>query len=339
MPGIVDAATTIGIDSSDLTEMFDPITPQVKIIDSFNPFGKTGIEPANFKEAIEGGVTSVFLCPGNNINVIAGQAAIVKLAGKSLKDMIVKDPAALMINLGDIPRDTYKGMKRMPATRMGIMAVLREAFAKAQDYASKLKGSSETAREPKMEAILKVLNKEIPARIHANRLDDIMAAITFSEEFNIRLILDHCIEGYKIAELIAKKNIPVVVYNNFLAPKIFEETKGFEEKYAGILSNHGVKVAFQSDSVIGGKILKFSRINAIIYVSYGMKKEEALKALTIYPAEILGVSDRIGSIEKGKDADLVILDGDPFDIFTNVKAVLIDGVIIFDSSSSLSGRR
>jgi len=123
------------------------------------------------------------------------------------------------------------------------------------------------------------------------------------------------------------------VHSNFLAPKIFEETKGFTEKYAGILSDHGVKIAFQSDSVIGGKILKFSRINAIIYVSYGMKQEEALKALTIYPAKILGVSDRIGSIEKGKDADLVILDGNPFDAFTKVKSVFINGSIVFDSSS------
>jgi imidazolonepropionase-like amidohydrolase len=244
------------------------------------------------------------------------------LAGKSLKDMIVKESAALMVNLGDTPRDTYKSMKRMPSTRMGIMATLKEAFRKSQSPES-------DAKDSKMEAISRALKREIPTRIHANRLDDILAAIRFSEEFGIRLILDHCVEGYKIADSLAKKDIPVIVHNNFLAPKIFEETRGFEERYAGNLSKHGVRVGFQSDSVVGGKILKFARLNAMIYVSYGMSKEEALKGLTIYPAQIFGVADRIGSIEEGKDADLVILDGEPFDIYANIKAVLINGEVVF----------
>lgn len=337
MPGIIDAGTTIGIDSSDLTEMFDPVTPQLKIIDSFNPYGKTGSDPANFKEAIEGGVTSAFLYMGNNINVISGQGAFIKLAGRSVKEMIVKESAALIINFGDIPIETYKSMKRMPSTRMGLISVLRKAFDKAKDYAKKSQSSSDTAGDTKSQAILRALNREIPVRIHANRLKDIMAAIKFAESYNLNFILDHCVEGYKIADLLAEKNVPVVVHSNFLGPKLFEETRGFTEKYAGILSDQGVKIAFQSDGVIGGKILKFSLINAAIYASYGMKKEEALKALTIYPAQIFGVSDRIGSIEEGKDADLVILDGDPFNVFTKVMAVLIDGVIVFDSSSHSSG--
>ncbi len=338
MPGIIDAGTTIGIDTSDLTEMFDPVTPQLKIIDSFNPYGKTGSDPANFKEAIEGGVTSAFLYMGNNINVISGQGAVVKLAGKSVEKMIVKESAALIINFGDIPIETYKGMNRMPSTRMGLISVLRKAFDKAEDYAKKSKSSSGAGGDTKSQAILKALNREIPVRIHANRLKDIMAAIKFAESYNLNFILDHCVEGYKIAELLAEKDIPVILFNNFLPASIFEETKGFTEKYGGILSNHGVKVAFQNDSIIGGKLLKYSLINAAIYVSYGMKKEEALKALTIYPAEIFGISDRIGSIEKGKDADLVILDGDPFNIFTKVKTVLIDGAIVFNSFSHSSGK-
>lgn len=338
MPGIIDAGTTIGIDSSDLTEMFDPVTPQLKIIDSFNPYGKTGSDPANFKEAIEGGVTSAFLYMGNNMNVISGQGAVVKLAGKSFEKMIVKESAALIINFGDIPIETYKSMNRIPSTRMGLISVLREAFDKAEDYAKKSKNSSGAGGDTKSQAILKALNGEIPVVIHANRLKDIMAVIKFAESYNLKFILNHCVEGYKIADLLEEKNIPVILFSNFLAPRIFEETKGFTEKYAGILSNHGVKVAFQNDSVIGGKILKFSLINAAIYISYGMKEEEALKALTIYPAEIFGISDRIGSIEKGKDADLVILDGDPFNVFTKVKTVLIDGVIVFNSISHSSGK-
>jgi imidazolonepropionase-like amidohydrolase len=328
MPGIIDAATTIGIDNKDLAERLDPIVPHLRVIDSFNPYGMKGSEPdPSFEEAIRGGVTTVFLCPGNNINVIAGQGAVVKLAGKSLQDQIVKEPAGMVINLGDTPKDTYSEMKRMPTTRMGIMALLRETFRQAQNYATKSAG-----QDSKMEALVKVLRQEIPARVHANRLEDVMAAIQFAEEFNLKLVLDHCVEGYKVADLIAKNKIPVVVYNNFLAPSIYAETKGFTEEYAGILSSQGVKVAFQSDSVVGAKILKFARVNAAIYASYGMKEEEALKGLTIYAAEILGVSDRIGSIEAGKDADLVVLDGDPFDIFTSIKAVLIDGKIVFRES-------
>lgn len=328
MPGIIDAATTIGIDNKDLAEKLDPIVPQLRVIDSFNPYGVKGSESdPSFEEAIRGGVTTVFLYPGNNINVIAGQGAVVKLAGKSLKDQIVKEPAGMMINLGDTPKDIYSVMNRMPTTRMGIMALLRETFRQAQNYATKSAG-----KDSKMDALVKVLRQEIPARVHANRLEDIMAAIQFAEEFNLKLVLDHCVEGYKVADLIAKKRIPVIIYNNFLAPSIFAETKSFKEEYAGMLSNQGVKVAFQSDSVVGSKILKFARINAAIYVSYGMKEEEALKGLTIYAAEILGVSDRLGSIEAGKDADLVILDGDPFDIFTSVKVVLIDGKIVFKES-------
>jgi imidazolonepropionase-like amidohydrolase len=267
--------------------------------------------------------------------VIAAQGAVVKLAGKSLKDMIIKDSAGLIVNLGDTPIETYKAMNRMPSTRMGLMSLLREVFVKAQDDADKSKSSSKPEGDLKSQVIQKALNQEIPVRIHANRLKDIMAAIYFAEEFNIQLILVHCVEGYKIAELLAEKDIPVILFNNFLPTTIFEETREFAEEYAGILSNQGVKVAFQSDSVVGGKILKFSLINAAIYVSYGMNRDDALKALTIYPAEISGVSDRIGSIEEGKDADLVILDGDPFDVFTKVKAVLINGEVVFDSYSRL----
>ena len=328
MPGIIDAGTTIGIDNSDLVETFDPVTPQLKIIDSFNPFGSTGQPASDFKDAIKGGVTSAFLYPGNNINVIAPQGAIVKLWGKSFKDMVIKDQAAVIVNLGDIPRDFYKKIRRMPTTRMGIMAILRENFKRAQNYIKE----EQSFRDPKMEPLIKALKREIPVRIHANRLDDIMAAIRFAEEFNLKLILDHCVEGYKIADFIAKKNIPVIVYNNFLAPKIYPETRGFTEEYAGILSSKGVKVVFQSDSIVGKKILKFARINAIIYVSYGMSKDEALKGLTIYPAQIFGVSDRLGSIEVGKDADLVVLDGDPLNIYTKIKAVLINGQIVYNEN-------
>ena len=329
IPGIIDAGTTIGIENSDLTEILVPVTPHLKIIDSYNPFGKTGYSSPYFQEAIRGGITTVFLYPGNNVNVISGLGALVKLAGKSIKDMTIKEAAAMVMNMGELPIQAFKAMKRMPTTRMDLMSLLREAFEQAEMAKKQSKNIS-----PEHEAILKTLNGEIPVRIHANKLRDIIAAVRFGNEYGLRIIIDHGIEAFQAADRLAENNIPVVLQNNFLPTSIFTETKGFREEYARILSNKGIKIAFQSDSVVGGKILKFSRINAIIYVSYGLDKEEALKGLTLYPAQMFGVSDRIGSLEPGKDADLVILDGDPFDALTNVIAVMINGSFIYKKFES-----
>lgn len=346
-PGFIDAhchtgifADGIGWDHADGNEMTDPITPHLRALDALHP------DDMAWSELVEAGVTTVLTGPGS-ANLIGGQWICVKTQPKpNVADMILLDPAGMKMALGENPKRVYGGQKKMPSTRMGNAAVLRNALIEGQNYQKKLEkyeseqaeyqkktaAGDEDAKEPtppernlKMEALVKVLRRELKARIHCHRADDIMTAIRIAEEFNLDFTIEHATEGYKIADILAEKHIPVTVGPALMSrPKY--EMRGMHPKNPGVLAKAGVKVAIQTDEMSG---VKFLTINAALAVREGMPEEEALKAITINAAEIIGVADRVGSLEVGKDADIVILSGHPFDYKTVAEKVLIDGSVVY----------
>ena len=248
--------------------------------------------------------------------------------------------------LGENPKRVYGEQKKTPSTRMGNAAKLRAALVDAQnyldkwrrheadlaDYQAKVKANDEEAEEPKpperdlkLEALGKVLRREMKARVHAHRADDMLTAIRIAEEFNLDLTLEHATEGYKIADILAAKGIPVTA-GPILFSRVKYELKNLTPKNPGLMAKAGVKVAIQTDEM---SAVKYLSINAALAMREGMPEEEALRAITINPAEIIGVADRVGSLEAGKDADLVVFSGHPFDYRTVAELVLVDGQVAY----------
>ena len=248
--------------------------------------------------------------------------------------------------LGENPKRVYQELKKTPTTRMGNAAILRGALVEAQNYMhkwrryesdlaiyrAKVDAGDQEAEEPKMperdlklEALGKVLRREMKARVHAHRADDMLTAIRIAEEFHLDLTLEHATEGYKIAEILANKGIPVTA-GPILFSRVKYELKEMTPKNPGIMAEKGVTVAIQTDEM---SAVKYLTINAALAVREGMAEEEALRAITINAARVIGVEQRIGSIEVGKDADLVVFNGHPFDYLSTVDLVLIDGQVAY----------
>lgn len=332
MPGIIDAHTHIGVyeegigfEGADGNEMTNPSTPHVRALDAINPMED------GFKGAIAGGVTSVATGPGS-ANVIGGQALAIKTWGKVVDDMVIMEPLGLKIAFGENPKRVYSSQKKSPSTRMAVAAILRENLVAARNYMAKLekaKDDPEKApdRDLKMEILVKVLKKEIPLRAHAHRADDITTAVRIAEEFDVNICIEHCTEGHLIADFLAEKGVPAVVGPTLgTRPKV--ELANMTFKTPGMLHKAGVKVALTSDHPVFP--VQQLPIAAALAHKDGLPEEEALKAITINAAEINGVADRVGSIEVGKDADIVIFSGHPFDWKTQVEKTLIDGEIVYE---------
>lgn len=333
LPGFIDAHCHVGIgeeiyqnEGDDLNEMTDPITPELRAIDGINP------EDEGFRDARLGGVTAVFSTPGS-ANVIGGTGVVLKTVGKVVDKMIVRDPAGLKVAFGENPKVVYGSeQKKMPMTRMATAALLRQALVDAQTYLEKLdQGIEDPEKVPErdlgMESLLRVIKREIPLRAHAHRADDIMTAIRIAREFNVELVIEHCTEGHKIAEEIAEYGYPAVVGPCLVnRAKVELKDKSFETP--GVLSRAGVKVAIITDHSVTP--IEQLPLCAALVARAGMDEEEALKAITINPAEILGVDHRLGSLEVGKDADIVIWSEHPFILKARPETVIINGRIITD---------
>ena len=333
MPGLVEAHCHIGIweekigwAGSDGNEATDPATPQVRAIDGI----KANADEGGLEAALKTGVTTAQILPGS-ANVIGGTGVVVKTAKKPVVDeMIVRNPSGMKVAFGENPRRVYGvDQKKMPSTRMGVAGVLREWLQKAKSYMEKkelFKDEPEKMPEKdlRLEALIPVLKGKIPLRAHAHRADDVATAIRIAEEFGLEMSWEHATEGHRIAEFIAGKGIPAV-----WGPSLMERPKwemrelSFDTPKA--FHDAGVKFAIQTDAV--GSSIAFLPLCAGMAVKHGLPYDEALKSITIIPAEILGVDDRVGSIEVGKDADLRILDGDPLELRTKVETVIIDGKV------------
>ncbi|SKA75443.1 Imidazolonepropionase [Caloramator quimbayensis] len=332
MPGIIDAhchigmwEDAVGFEGADGNEATDPATPHLRAIDAINPMDKC------FKEAYENGVTCVCTGPGS-ANVIGGTFTIIKTKGKRVDDMIVKEPAAMKVAFGENPKSTYDDKHQMPTTRMAIAAILRDYLYRVKDYMkAKKAGEKDEDDMPdfdiKMESLIPVIEGKIPLKAHAHRADDIFTAIRIAKEFNLKLTLDHCTEGHLIAKELSKEGYPAIV-----GPSLTERSKielrelTFET--ASVLSKEGVKIALMTDHPVIP--VHYLPLCAALAVKAGLDENTALCAITINPAQILGVDDRVGSIEEGKDADIAVFDRHPLDIQSKTKYVLIDGKIAFE---------
>jgi imidazolonepropionase-like amidohydrolase len=335
-PGFIDAHThhglfdgSIGWAGEDGNEKTSACTPEVKGIDAFNPF------ETSIKDLLEGGVTCINVGPGSG-NVISGEDLVIKPVGNVVDEMIVLCPSGLKVALGENPKRVHGQQNRMPATRMGVAALLRKTFIDGQNYLNEWQNYKEKCHEAKkkketspsppkrrlgMETIVKVIKKELPVHAHAHRADDISTIIRIADEFNFKLTIIHCTEGHKIADYIAKKGVAAVV-----GPTMYRvskpETQERSFKTATILYKAGVKVALQTDSLTP---MNYFPLLPMYTIKHGLTREEALKCVTINPAEILGIQKRVGSLEPGKDADLVIWSGHPFDFYSIVENVFING--------------
>jgi len=335
MPGLIDAHCHIGIieerigwAGSDGNEATDPATPHMRALDAI----KANADEGGLTSALKGGVTTVQILPGS-ANVIGGTGVVIKTAPKVVTDeMVLKEPSGMKIAFGENPRRVYgEGMKKTPSTRMGVAAILREWLQRTKNYMEKkerFKDDPEKMPEVdiKLEALVPVLKGEIPLRAHAHRADDIATAVRIAEEFGVKMTWEHATEGHRIAKWIAKKGISCV-WGPSLGGRGKWEMRELSFDTPKSLHDAGVKFAFMTDSM--GQNIAYLPLSAGMAVKHGLPYEEALKAITINSAEILGVDDRVGSIEEGKDADIRILDGDPLELRTKVEMVLIDGEVLY----------
>lgn len=335
-PGLVDSHSHLGLGPSggvtEDNETSNPVTPELRIIDSIHPEGE-GPDEGQFRRALAEGVTAVVARPGSG-NVIGGQSAVLKLRGGTVDDMVILFPADMKMALGRKGAYAAKGV--MPTTKMGAAYLVRKALVEAAEYGEALaRYEKQKAKDPKAappardlgkEALLKVVRREIPVHIHVDSSDDIMTAVRLAEEFKfLRLSLGHAVEAYKVAGELARRGVAVVVGPQMIAYDDGERLVNL----AGYLADKGVHVDIMTDADVVQE--SFLRYQAAIAVKYGMDPRRALEAVTIDPARTMGLEARIGSLEPGKDADLVVFDGDPFDVASKVLTVFIDGRAVYEA--------
>ena len=331
-PGLVEAHCHIGLhdagvrwEGADYNETTtDPVTPQVRAIDSIYP------QDEYFEVAMRGGVTTACTGPGSS-NVVGGQFAAIKLAGRCVDDMIVKAPAAMKCALGENPKSAFGQNKKSPKTRMGSAAILRELLFKAKEYCDAKDNGENPKFDMKLEAMLPVMRKEIPLKCHVHRCDDILTAIRIAKEFDVKLTIDHCTDGARIADLIAEAGYPVIA-GPALTGKTKPELDNKSFAAPGILHKAGIFLSITTDAPV--TTLEYLPFCAGMAASYGLPLEEAWKAVTINPATIIGIQDRVGSLEVGKDADIVIWTAEPLTtIGGRAWMTIIDGKIVCDKES------
>ncbi|HZT82733.1 MAG TPA: amidohydrolase, partial [Gemmataceae bacterium] len=345
IPGLVDTHSHIGIWSrphvpanEDGNEGSGPVQSGLRALDAINP------DDPGIRMATAGGITTANIMPGSG-NVIGGQTVYVKLRGRSIEEMRIPGTVGgLKMANGENPkRFNFGRNKQPPATRMKLAALQREQFVKARDYRRKWdayrKAVAEASRlrqrpdapppetDIALEPLVEVLERKRTVHFHSHRADDLLTALRLAEEFNFEIVLQHCTEGYRIADELARRKVPVSL-TLVDSPGGKPEVAGLLEENAAILHKAGVKVAVNTDDAITES--RFFLRSGAIAVRGGMPEDAALKALTLHGAQMLHLDHRLGSLEKGKDADFVVLSGPPFSVYTKVLETWIDGVRVFD---------
>lgn len=322
MPGLIDASTNLGIADypslgTDDNEATDPLTPHLRVIDALNP--DNGFIPV----ARSSGVTAALCAPAEG-NLLAGQSALIRLAGGSAEQMVVRSPVGVHVSLGEAPKAQYGKRNQSPMTRMASAAMLRQALVDARAYSEKLAQKPAPVRDAKLEALVPVVRGELPLIVSADRFDDIHTALRITLEFGVTMVLSHGAEAHRVADELAARKIPVL-WGPADAPYQELESRGGSLGTPAALSEAGVRFAFQTGSIRNVTTLLDQARSA---VAHGLSREEALRALTLYPAAIFGVADGRGSLEVGKAGDLVVFDRDPLDGLARVEMVFIGGVRI-----------
>lgn len=326
-PGFVDAHTALGLkedatrwEGADHNENTNPTVPHMRALDGFNP------EDLALGDAREAGVTTALVSPGA-VNVLGGIAQIFKTATANTADALYVKDFGLKAALGEEVKQAYGAAKKMPSTRMGTAAVLREALYSAKSYIEKRENPEKAPElDLKHEALVGVLKGELPLIVHAHRADDMHTAVRIAKEFGLRLVFTPGTEAHKLVETLAELDIPVIIGAGSQA-RMRVETGARSIKTAGVLAAHKVKFAISTDHP--STPISLVPFAAGLTVRGGLCPEEALKAITIYPAEILGLADRVGSLETGKDADILILNGHPLKLQSKVVTTIINGKVEF----------
>ncbi len=336
LPGLIDAHCHIGMwedgmgdEGADGNEYSDPLTPQLYAVDGLNPF-----DPC-FAEACAAGVTTAVTGPGS-ANVIGGQFAAVKTHGRCLDDMLLKNPVAMKAAVGENPKRIYGEQKAAPYTRMAIASLFRKAMSTAMEYRDALeRAKADPDKKPDLdlssEALLPVLNRELPMKIHAHRADDILTALRLAKEYGIRVTIEHCTEGHLITGVL-KEYLAALGAGIIIGPLISERSKvelrNLSVRAPKILEDAGIPFAIMTDHPVIP--IQYLPLCAAVAVREGLSERAALEAITKNAAEIVGIADRVGTLEPGKDADIAIFDGHPLDYRTHCVRTYINGTLAYD---------
>jgi imidazolonepropionase-like amidohydrolase len=325
MPGLVDAHVHLGVHEEaegwagqDTNEMTNPVTPHVRALDAINP------DDLGFQDAVNGGVLTVNVNPGSG-NPIGGQTVAVRCVGRTVDEMVLRAPSGLKSALGENPKRVYGERKEFPSTRLGTAAVIRESFVKAANYLEKLNhpGGEPVERDLRWEALGMVLRREIPWRQHCHRADDIATALRLSDEFGYRLVIDHGTEAALLADRIAERDVPVLI-GPLLTSRSKVELRRRSIANPGKLAAAGVEISIITDHPVVP--IQLLHVQAALAVKEGLDPEVALRAVTLHPARVLGIEDRVGSLAPGKAATLCVWSGDPLDVRSRVERAWIDGL-------------
>jgi imidazolonepropionase-like amidohydrolase len=326
LPGFVEAHGHIGVHEEaegwaghDTNEMTNPNGARMRALDAINP------ADLGFADALAGGVTSAVIKPGSG-NPIGGQTVAVKCWGRSVDDMLIRQPVSVKSALGENPKRVYGDKKQLPSTRQGVAAVIRDAFTKAQDYRAKREHAAEEGkpfdRDPSMEVLVRVLEGELPWCQHTHRADDIATALRLADEFGYRIVINHGTEAHLLADEIARRGVPVISGPLFTT-RTKVEVRQRTLANPGILTRAGVKVAITTDHPVIP--ISFLVHQVTLSVKEGLDREQALRTITANPAEILGLDDRVGALKPGLDGDVVIWSGDPLDVMSRALRVFVSG--------------
>jgi imidazolonepropionase-like amidohydrolase len=333
LPGFIESHAHVGVHEdgeawagNDTNEMTDPNGARFRALDGINP------ADIGFVDALSGGVTSSVIKPGSG-NPIGGQTVAVKNWGRTADEMVFRESVSVKSALGENPKRVWGEKGKTPSTRLGVAAVLREAFVAAQNYRTKTAKDEPPDRDLALETLVRVLDGELLWDQHTHRADDIATAIRIAEEFGYRLVVNHGTEGHLVADLLAEKNIPVI-FGPMFTSRVKVELRNRTMRAAGIMAKAGVKLAITTDHPVVP--IHFLVHQATLAVKEGLDRATALRALTANPAEILRLDDRVGSLRPGLDGDIVVWSGDPLDVMSRALRVFIDGreVYSYDEETS-----
>lgn len=329
MPGLIESHAHIGITeekwgdiADDCNEETMPVTATLRALDAVNP-----MDPA-FHDAIAAGITSVMVGPGSS-NVVGGQFLFMKTQGRCIDKMVIKQPAAMKVAFGENPKSAYGAKDICPSTRMGIAAILRKTLYEARQYKEDIANRTIQKRDFEMEPWISVLNGEIPIKAHVHRADDILTAIRIAKEFQVDMTIDHGTESHLIADEIKQSGFPVIVGPD-LTSRSKIEVKNMTFKTNAILNDAGILFSITTDHPV--VMIQYLPLCAGLAVKEGLPLYEGLKAITINAAKICRVDKKLGSIKRGKDADIAIFSGNPMEVFTKTLYTIIDGKIVYDNS-------
>lgn len=338
LPGFVEAHAHMGVHEEaegwagqDTNEMTDPNGARMRALDAVNPADE------GFRDALSGGVTTAVVKPGSG-NPIGGQTVALKCWGRIVDEMLLREPVSVKSALGENPKRVYGDQKKLPSTRQGVAAVIRDAMMRAQDYKARRDRAAEKGdpfdRDPSCEVLVRVLDGELPWSQHSHRADDIATALRLADEFGYRLVINHGTEAHLLADVIAERGVPVVIGPLFTT-RSKVELRNRHLRNPGLLAAAGVTIAITTDHPVVP--INFLVHQASLAVKEGLDRAEALRTLTLNPARIMGLDDRVGSLEVGKDADVVVWSGDPLDVFSRALRVFVGGreVYTWDDAASV----